>query len=96
MSGWMLGLALASTAIGGGALGVLVALRFTRWREKVWLKFRCRDAAVWIQSWFGNPLVLRRMLQRIQEGHVFTVDRQWRREMQDRMERVFRVGGTAR
>lgn len=95
MSAWVLILAIASAAIGGCALGVLATIRFTRWREKMWLRHRCRDAAKWLQVWFGNPLLLRRMVQRIDDGHDFTADRPWRLSLQDKLEREFRVGGTA-
>jgi hypothetical protein len=94
MSLWMIAAAIAAAALGGIVIGALLAIRFSRWREKAWLRNRCAGASKMLQAWFGNPLVLDRMTRRIATGHDFTTDKQWRSQLREILERAFRVGRT--
>jgi hypothetical protein len=92
-AGWVIA-AIFSAAIGGLALGAILAIRFSKWREKVWLELRCRDAAKRLQLYFGGRLILADMSRRNLSSLGLLKDKKFRQDILDTLKRAFRLEGT--
>lgn len=91
MTWWIAAIGGIIAFLAGGAFGVSLAIRFTRWREREWLRNRCREAAKRLALYFGNPVILLNMQARSQKGHNYLTDKQFAKGLRETLERVFRV-----
>lgn len=84
---------LAACVIAGMAIGVVLALKLTKYRDRGWLRMRCHDCAVKLQRYFGNPVILMNMQHRAQElGHNYLTDKQFRKGLEETIRRAFGLG----
>jgi len=73
----------------GFVIGRTNTIRRTRFRERLWLRMRCHEAAVRLQRYFASPVILLNMLKRAQGGHHYDRDPQFRRGLEETLHRAF-------
>lgn len=79
-------------ALGGVALGLVIAVRRSKWRDRAWLRNRAHACGCKIQKYFGNPQILHAMAERSKRGHRFQSDRQYRDALVFLAREAFGVG----
>ena len=80
------------TAFGlGVACGFVITRGALRWRSNAWIRSRCAVSAAELQSYLGNPIVLRSAAALAARGHRYDRDRAFRRTLRQTLDQAFEV-----